>query len=116
MLRLIFSGQGRVRRSTFWLAMSGLWAAFVLSFVLLEASLGRPSTLLLYPPFFWALGALLRKRLHDRDKSPAWLLLLLLPLLGPLWIAFELGLLRGSRGDNRYGPYPRGTLDYQAVS
>lgn len=105
-----------MRRSTFWCATSGLWAAFVLAFILLEASLGRASTLLLYPAFFWAMGALFGKRLHDRDKSMAWLLLLLLlPLLGPLWIAIELGLLKGSRGTNRYGPDPRGALDYPAV-
>jgi uncharacterized membrane protein YhaH (DUF805 family) len=116
MRRLLLSGQGRVGRSRFWLATVGLWVVFVLTFVGLEAATGRASTLLLYPPFFWVLLALLRKRLHDRDKSSVWLLLLLVPLLGPLWIAFELCLLPGSFGDNRYGSPPGQRLDYLAVS
>lgn len=116
MRRLLLSGQGRVGRSRFWLATFGLWAVFVLTFVGLEAALGRTSTFLLYPPFFWVLLALLRKRLHDRDKSSAWLLLLLVPLMGPLWIGFELYILPGSLGDNRYGPPPGQALDYLAVS
>ncbi len=38
-----------------------------------------------------------------RFENP-WLLLLLLPIAGPAWVAIELGLRRGTRGDNRFGP------------
>ena len=40
-----------------------------------------------------------------------------LPILGPLWTAFQLGLRRGTRGDNRYGPDPRHSgADYASVA
>ena len=44
-------------------------------------------------------------------------MLALIPILGVLWIAIELGLRVGSRGDNRFGADPLGLQpDYQTVS
>jgi len=40
-------------------------------------------------------------RLRDRQRSAAWMLLLLLPLIGPLWLVVELGLRRGTLQTNR---------------
>src|SRR5437868_12217196 len=114
---LFFSTRGRLRRSTSWLASLALGAVFVFLFIALAATTGRPSTLVLYPPFFWALFCLASKRLHDRDKSALSLLLLVIPLLGPLWLALELGLLAGTRGENRYGLDPRRIHpDYKTVA
>ena len=85
--------------------------------------------------FLFANLAILAKRLHDRNKSVWWLLLFLAapPVLGqiaeelpsrfaaPPWVApvvlllavaanlwgfVEIGLLRGTQGENRYGPDP----------
>ena len=106
-MRALFSFRGRLRRSSFWRAAIVVGAGFVLSFVAIERGLGHGPTLLLYPPFFWAALGLMTRRLHDRDKSGAWLLVLLVPVLGPLWTAFDLGLRRGTRGGNRYGADPR---------
>ena len=44
--------------------------------------------------------------MRDRGKSPAWLLVALIPVLGPLWLCVDLGLLRGTPGENQYGPDP----------
>ena len=115
-MRLPFGFQGRLPRRGFWLGSAAVGATFVALFVLMETGLGRPSTLLLYPPFFWAASALATRRLHDRGRSPGFLLLLLIPLLGPLWVAVELWLLGGSRGENRYGPDPRGAAGYLTVA
>ena len=52
------------------------------------------------------------KRLHDRDKSGWWYLLMFLPLIGPLWLFVELGFLAGSTGTNDYGPDPRVSFRY----
>ena len=83
----------------------------------LEASLGRESTWILYPPFLWILAALLVKRLHDRGRGPAVLLWLLLPVLGPLWLILELGFRKGTDGDNQFGPDPLLVdVDYLRVS
>ena len=44
------------------------------------------------------------KRFHDRDKSGWWVLIGLIPLIGPLWLLIELGFLKGTDGPNRFGP------------
>src|SRR5262245_21974074 len=61
------------------------------------------------------LAALLAKRMRDRGRSPAWLLAALVPLLGPLWLLVELGLRKGTPGENQYGPDPREAGDYLTV-
>jgi uncharacterized membrane protein YhaH (DUF805 family) len=44
------------------------------------------------------------KRFHDRDKSGWFVLISFIPVIGPIWLLIELGFLRGSAGDNRFGP------------
>jgi uncharacterized membrane protein YhaH (DUF805 family) len=106
LVAILFSFKSRLARAPFWCACLGLWAAFAILFVFLEDSLGRPSTWILYPPFFWILAALLVKRLHDRGRGAASLLWLLLPVLGPLWLFINLGFRKGIDGDNQFGPDP----------
>jgi uncharacterized membrane protein YhaH (DUF805 family) len=55
---------------------------------------------------FWPWFAVMAKRLHDRGKSAWFLLILLIPILGPLWLFVEVAFLPGQKGDNRYGPDP----------
>lgn len=49
--------------------------------------------------------AVLARRLHDIDKSAWWMLLLILPLVGLILLVFA--LLKGTDGENRFGPDPR---------
>ena len=105
--RLLLSFSGRIPRSTFWVTTLLLALTFVLLLISIETVFGRTSSLVLYPPFFWAFAAIVAKRMRDRGKSPAWLLLVLIPLLGPLWLLVDLGVLRGTRGENQYGDDPR---------
>ncbi|MBV9199389.1 MAG: DUF805 domain-containing protein, partial [Alphaproteobacteria bacterium] len=44
------------------------------------------------------------RRCHDRDRYAWFLLVILVPLLGPVWLAIELGIRRGTKGANRFGP------------
>jgi uncharacterized membrane protein YhaH (DUF805 family) len=104
--QLLFSFRGRIPRSTFWWTALTLGFAFFVLLVFLETVLGRAASLVLYPPFFWIVAALATKRLRDRGRHPAWLLLLLIPVIGPLWALFELGLRRGTPGENQYGQDP----------
>jgi uncharacterized membrane protein YhaH (DUF805 family) len=104
--RLLFSFGGRIPRSTFWWTALLLAFTFVVLLIFLETMFGRQSSLVLYPPFFWALAALATKRLRDRGRHPAWLLVLLIPVLGPLWLIFELCFRRGTPGENQYGQDP----------
>jgi uncharacterized membrane protein YhaH (DUF805 family) len=115
--RLLLSFRGRIPRSTFWLTILLLGFAFICLLISLETIFGRASSLVLYPPFFWAGAAVVTKRLRDRGKSPVWLALVLIPLIGPLWLLIELGLLRGTPGENRYGDDPLNEhTDYMTVS
>lgn len=110
------SFHGRMSRSSFWLCALLAWAVFVTLFVGIDGLFGHPATLLLYPPLFWILLALMSKRLHDRNKRGAWILVVAIPIFGPLVLATELGFLRGSMGDNRFGADPVESFpDYQTV-
>ncbi len=117
LIRLLFSFRGRIARAVFWCAGLGLVLLFVLLLVTLEQAFGRAASLAIYPPFLWMMAALWTKRLRDRGRSPAWLLWLALPVLGPLLLAVELGLRRGTPGENQYGPDPREARpDYLTVA
>jgi uncharacterized membrane protein YhaH (DUF805 family) len=115
--QLLLSFRGRISRSTFWVTILSLGFAFVFLLMAVEAIFGRASSLVLYPLFFWASAAVITKRLQDRGKSPLWLALVLIPLVGPLWLLVDLGLLRGTPGENKYGQDPLDDpQDYMTVS
>ena len=103
----LFGFRQRLSRQAFWWWSLATWAAFAIVFVFLSSSLGRASTGILYPPFFWILLALMVKRLHDRGLNGANLLWFLLPVLGPLWLLVTLGFRAGTEGSNQYGDDPR---------
>jgi uncharacterized membrane protein YhaH (DUF805 family) len=107
LLRAYGSFRGRIGRSTFWWSAIALGALFVVLFVFLDTEVGRTSTLVLYPPLLFGAAALAVKRLHDRDTSAWWLLIVVIPILGPLWLVITLALRRGTPGENRYGEDPR---------
>jgi uncharacterized membrane protein YhaH (DUF805 family) len=52
----------------------------------------------------WLFIAQTCKRWHDRNKSGWYSLLILVPLIGPIWLLIECGFLRGTEGPNRFGP------------
>ena len=109
--QLFLSPQGRLNRKPYWIGVLILLAIQLVG-NLLFANFDREapsipalivSLLLLYPSV--VLGI---KRCHDRDHPGWWLLIVLIPLLGPLWLLVELGFLRGTPGPNRFGPDPLG--------
>jgi uncharacterized membrane protein YhaH (DUF805 family) len=104
--RLFLSFEGRIARAPWWWGTLLACLAFAILYVFLERVAGRAATWVLYPPLIWALAALAVKRLHDADESPLWILVLAIPVLGPLWMFWKLGLRRGSPGENRHGPDP----------
>ena len=120
----LFSFQGRIGRKTFWLTALALWAVyFVVLFGTIFASGGfeatadqqpiadvNPIVMILLVPFLivftWCALAVQVKRWHDRDKSAWWLLVVGIPLIGFFWALVENGFLKGTEGDNRFGPNP----------
>ena len=55
-------------------------------------------------PVAWSTFVIHLKRCHDLDKSGWFLLWNLVPILGGLWVIFNLGFLRGTEGHNEFGP------------
>lgn len=107
LLRLFFMFRGRLARGRYGCCILALGAAFVVLFVFIDATVGYASTLVLYPPFFWSASALSVKRLHDRGHTAWRLLLVLIPVVGPLWLFIGLFLRGGTPGENQYGDDPR---------
>ena len=113
----LFSFKGRIRRSDYWIGMivifigmvalaSGLaawWRVDLADRYDLRASAIQAGVVLL---FMWPNLAVSVKRLHDRDQSGWWILLSFLPIIGNAWTIINLGILRGTMGDNRYGGEP----------
>ncbi|WP_278467997.1 DUF805 domain-containing protein [Gimesia maris] len=50
------------------------------------------------------------RRLHDTDRSALWLLVFLIPGIGPL-VLFVMMILEGTQGPNQYGPDPKATAE-----
>lgn len=108
---VIFSLSGRIRRSTYWLGVLisvAVCVAFgvlggVLQAALPDAPLGTVAIGVGAIVLYWSHLALVVKRLHDHDMSGWWLLVALLPF-GALWVLLQCGFLRGTYGQNSYGP------------
>ena len=92
--------RGRASRSEYW------WAYLMCTIV--PAVLGLVSDALVA---LWALLVLVpglavtARRLHDTDRSGWWILIFLIPIVGP--IALLIFVMQGSQPtENRFGPVP----------
>ncbi|WP_201747898.1 FAD-binding protein [Chitinophaga vietnamensis] len=109
---LLFTTRGRINRRTYWIVSLFIVTTFYILYTALNAALGAGATWALYPLLYWSLAATAAKRLHDSNLSGNWLLVVLLPVAGPLLLGFLLLLKRGNKGNNRYG-FPAGVAaDY----
>ena len=114
LIPLLFSFEGRIGRQSFWIVLLGLLALHGLLEGLTpvvanpaDAESAMSATQLLFILLtLWIQLAVQIKRWHDLDKSGWWALIGLVPVIGPLWILLECGLLRGTQGENRFGPDP----------
>jgi uncharacterized membrane protein YhaH (DUF805 family) len=122
MQSLLFSFQGRINRAKFWLVHVAMWVvvAIVFSVILGSAAMssdpqaalqsvgvvGGLILLVVYILALWIGLAIAAKRWHDRNKSAWWILIVFVPLVGPLWYLIECGFLRGTTGANKYGSDP----------
>ena len=106
------SPEGRVSRGQWWLWLAApsvlipfVAMAFdlVLGSVPYDSPLGAVTILSLWLITYPAVNVTV-KRLHDHDKAGWWALFYLIPGPGWLWNLIECGCLRGTVGNNRYGP------------
>lgn len=123
-----FSFRGRIGRRDFWIWLL-IWlvlmtAAFTLAHY---QAIAMRSAAFFLVFLLWPTAAVLAKRLHDRDKSGWWALLLVLAwllmagnwsMLAPLWqwgigrfiptlilvmMVIDCGAFSGTAGENRFG-------------
>ena len=115
--RTLFSFRGRLSLGGFWAGAIGAAIVIVAAFTVTAEVGGRAAQYLVHPFALWWIAALSVKRLHDRDLSAWRLLVALIPIIGPLWLAVTLALRAGTPGDNRYGADPRRRdTDYLVVA
>lgn len=112
---LMFTYWGRINRSTYWQAAIFIWLAFYVLYNLIEYVFGSQATFILYPLLFWTLVATATKRLHDVGKSAYALWALIVPVLGPLWLVYQLGFKKGIPQKNAYGGNPNVAEDYLQI-
>ena len=110
---LLFSFEGRVPRRVYWGVTLLLMLVAIVFVVLVIATLETAAftpimaiLVLIAIPFYWISIAITVKRFHDRNKSGWWWLINFVPYIGGFWILIECGCLRGTIGDNTYGPDP----------
>ncbi len=126
--QILFSFEGRIRRTHWWLARLGLGVGFLAVISILAAVLGTVGAasgsarsaggagalllgivvLISVPILVWTELAITAKRWHDRDKPAVMVLVMFIPLVGGIWTLVECGCLEGTLGPNRYGPSPKG--------
>jgi len=110
----VFSG--RARRKEYWmfilfntlvscaLVVLDLLTGTAVKSVGLGALSGLYTLAIFIPGFAVAV-----RRLHDIGRSGWWLLINLIPLIGGI-IFLVFSVTEGQRGDNRYGPDPKGRM------
>lgn len=128
---LLFSFKGRINRRTFWLFQLAIFCITLFLLLLLGGEaldtfstnpedreameqlmrLGWTINLVL----IWPKLAIDVKRFHDRDRAWYWVLIQLIPLVGPLWYLIEAGFMPGTKSDNRFGS-PLGATGTQEKS
>ena len=107
--RMYVDPRGRISRRQFWLhgVLAPIAAGLVLNALLAIARLEAGSAEnLVNLVLLWPILATSCKRWHDCDKSGAWVLVTLVPVVGWLWALVFNGFVRGTRGPNRFGPDP----------
>jgi uncharacterized membrane protein YhaH (DUF805 family) len=105
---------GRISRAT-WLARMIVLTLVCSAFGLLaEWAFGSGGAALFAFVFVWCGSAVSVQRLHDRGRSGWWLLALFVPVVGPLWVVWQMARA-GDKDTNRYGDNPTVRGDYLQV-
>ncbi|MGJ5102856.1 DUF805 domain-containing protein [Bradyrhizobium sp. HKCCYLRH2057] len=99
MLRFLFSFDGRVSRSAYWLGfVLPLAFAFFVVIVVAPPFAFNNAVLGLFLLALWPALAIGAKRCHDRGRSGWYQLIGLVPFVGPILLLIELGCRRGTDG------------------
>ncbi|MGJ4932165.1 DUF805 domain-containing protein [Bradyrhizobium sp. HKCCYLS2038] len=103
LLLFLFSFDGRIGRSAFWLGLIlPLTLAFLGIVVAVPPLAFNNAVLGLFLLTLWPTLAIGAKRCHDRGRSGWYQLVGLVPFVGPILLLIEFGFLRGTDGPNRF--------------
>ncbi|MCM2678264.1 DUF805 domain-containing protein [Echinimonas agarilytica] len=115
---LLFSFKGRINRKTFWLFQLFMMAVVVALLMMLGGDLldrlKNPDDVEAFNElmdlawkinlvFLWPKLAVDVKRFQDRNKAWYWVLIQLIPMIGPIWYLIDAGFMPGTAGENRFG-------------
>jgi uncharacterized membrane protein YhaH (DUF805 family) len=126
-LRRYADFSGRSRRKEYWMFTLGILIVYAICFALIAmggvfAGLGDPGATPQIGVIGWlgfgllgifALGifipalAVIVRRLHDQDKSGWFILIQFIPYIGGI-IMLVFMCIEGTKGENRFGPDPKG--------
>jgi uncharacterized membrane protein YhaH (DUF805 family) len=108
-LSIFLSVRGRVSRRTFWLygvvALLGMGLLCTALLGIAGVEQGRIETIVNLL-LVWPAIAVSAKRWQDRDRSPWWVLVTLIPVVGWAWALIDNGFVKGTPGSNRFGERP----------
>lgn len=115
----VFSG--RARRKEYWMFVLFNLIFFAIA-AILDNIFGITFGNIFYGPIYllyslailipsWAVAI---RRLHDIGKSGWFILILLIPIIGPIWL-LVLMCLDSQPGENKYGPNPKENISLPAV-
>lgn len=110
----VFSG--RATRKEFWmfvLVNGSIMVGFSIFSSVLNSSLIQVLGILYILAILVSSLAVYVRRLHDTNHSGWWILLGLIPIVGPI-ILFIFLVTDSQAGDNRFGSNPKGVLILQA--
>lgn len=72
-----------------------------------EPVLGLILAMIIAAAAAWVATCIQIRRFHDHNQSGRWVLMNLIPLIGPIYVCVKLGLMEGDQGPNKYGNDPR---------
>ena len=110
--QLCFSFKGRINRKIYWVSLAALAATIFTCWISADSSDDYDNSviwiivLFAFPTlaalFIGLTGTV--KRLHDTNRSGVCILMVLIPFIGLLYLLVVCGLLKGTDGENDYGP------------
>ena len=106
-LSKILTTNGRARRSEYWWFILFLWLTY-LACAAIDGVLGTPPVLTVASFLLLIIGSISSnvRRLHDIGRGGVWLVLNLIPIIGPIWMLVLL-VKEGTPENNRYGQSPK---------
>jgi uncharacterized membrane protein YhaH (DUF805 family) len=100
--------KGRARRKEYWFFYLFYTVISIVLSILAQKSEGVAIVLLLYYLVTILPGmGLTCRRLHDIGRSGWWMLVVLIPIVGPI-VLFVWMCMDSQQGGNQYGPNPKG--------